>query len=199
MLLGYLICAFPVVAVVSLFCYLPVLLYDRKQGIRRPFIRHLTIYTLLGVLSSILYLTIFWGGLPGRFPVEYRFLNLRPLIWITEPYEMGVSRMIGQLLTNLVMFVPMGLFLAAVFPSLRRWQRTVALVGLFVLCIETTQYFIGRSADIDDWIMNTAGGWAGYGLYCLCDRCFRAKNWWKNAVGTAEEEKNSCAAGKKAL
>ncbi len=189
MFLGYLIYAFPVVAAVSLICYLPVLLYGRKQGRKRPLIRHLTIYTLCGVIWSIVYLTIFWGGIPEHFPAEYRFLNLKPFVWIAEPYEMGVSKMAGQLLMNIMMFVPLGMFLPAVFSILRRWRRTVCLIGLFVLCIETMQYFIGRSADIDDFIMNTVGGWIGYGLYCLLDHCFRGRSWWKNASGTAQEEK----------
>lgn len=189
MYLGYLIYAFPVVAFLSLVCYLPVFVYDRKRDIKRPFIRHVTVYTLMGVIWSIVYLTIFWGGIPGHFPVEYHFLNLKPFIWITEPYEMGFSNMVEQLLMNIMMFVPMGIFLPAVFPFLRRWQRTVSWIGLFVLCIETTQYFIGRSADIDDFIMNTVGGWTGYGIYCLFDHCFRTQSWWKNATGATQEEK----------
>ena len=33
--------------------------------------------------------------------------------------------------------------------------------------IETMQYFIGRSADIDDVIMNTIGGLLGYLLFWI--------------------------------
>lgn len=53
--------------------------------------------------------------------------------------------MIQQLLLNIAMFVPLGLFLPAAVPSLRKWWRVVLFVLLFVLCIETVQYFIGRS------------------------------------------------------
>ncbi|MBO5486039.1 MAG: hypothetical protein J5988_03775, partial [Eubacterium sp.] len=68
MFLGYLIFIFPVVAVISLLCYLPVYLRGRKGGRKLPLIRHLTVYASIGVVWSILFLTIFWGGLPEHFP-----------------------------------------------------------------------------------------------------------------------------------
>lgn len=182
MFLGYLIFIFPVVAVIFLLCYLPVYLRGRKGGRKLPLIRHLTVYASIGVVWSILFLTIFWGGLPEHFPVEYHFLNLVPFIWVKETYAMGFRKMIQQLLLNIAMFVPLGLFWAAAFPSLRKWWRVMCGVLLFALCIETVQYFIGRSADVDDLIMNTVGGVIGYGLFKLLDLCFRNKAWWKNAI-----------------
>ena len=42
------------------------------------------------------------------------------------------------------------------------------LLGFFTSCaIEFTQFFIGRSTDIDDVILNTAGALAGYWLFWL--------------------------------
>lgn len=182
MFLGYLIFAFPVVAVLSLLSYLPLWLYGRKRNGKRPFIRHLTIYACIGVLWSILYLTIFWGGFPARFPVEYHFLNLVPFIWVKETYAMGFQKMIQQLLLNIAMFVPLGLFLPAAVPSLRKWWRVLLFVLLFVFCIETVQYFIGRSADVDDLIMNTVGSMLGYGIFRLLNACFGQRKWWKSAL-----------------
>ena len=182
MFLGYLIFTFPVVAVISLLCYLPVYLYGRKRGRKLPLIRHLTVYASIGVVWSILFLTIFWGGFPGQFPVEYHFLNLIPFIWVKETYAMGFQKMIRQLLLNIAMFVPLGLFWSAVFPSLSRWERVMCSVLLFALCIETVQYFIGRSADVDDLIMNTVGGVIGYGIFMLLDLGFHKKTWWENAI-----------------
>ena len=36
-----------------------------------------------------------------------------------------------------------------------------------LLAIETLQYFTGRSADIDDVLLNLLGGMLGYGLFAL--------------------------------
>lgn len=189
MFLGYLIYAFPVVAVLSLLSYLPFGLYAGKKKGKRPFIRHLTIYACIGVLWSILYLTIFWGGFPARFPVEYHFLNLVPFIWVKETYAMGFEKMIQQLLLNIAMFVPLGVFLPAALPPLRKWWRVALFVLTFVFCIETVQYFIGRSADVDDLIMNTVGGMAGYGIFRLLDACFGQKTWWRNATAQVPDRR----------
>lgn len=183
MILGFLIFTFPVVAVLSMFCYLPIYLYYRKKRGKRPFIRHLTIYAWIGVIWSILYITIFWGGIPVRFPVEYHFLNLISFIWVKETYAMGFRKMMEQLLMNIIMLVPLGIFLPAVFTSMRHWWKNMLWILLFVGCIEMIQYFIGRSADVDDLIMNTIGGMAGYGIFKLLDQCFRKQRWWKNAIG----------------
>ena len=47
---------------------------------------------------------------------------------------------------------------------------------------ETLQYFLGRSADIDDVIMNTLGGVIGYGAFRLANRAFRGQAWWKQML-----------------
>lgn len=75
MLLGYFIYTFPVVAVLSLLCYLPSVILQKKRHKRRRLLRHLTLYACIGVVWSILFLTIFWGGFPTQFPVEYHFMN----------------------------------------------------------------------------------------------------------------------------
>lgn len=182
MFLGYLISVFPVVAVLSLVCYLPIYFLQRKKIGKRPFLRHLTIYALLGVIFSILFITIFMWGVPQIAPAEYRFYNLVPFIWVRETYEMGAAKMFWQLSMNIVMLIPFGIFLPAVFPNMRRWFKTAIVIFLFMLCIECVQYFIGRSADVDDLIMNTAGGMLGYGIFRLLHMCFREKGWWKCAV-----------------
>lgn len=180
MIIYYLLMVLPVVAVLSLLVYLPIFCINKKKHGKRPFVRHLVIYALIGVVLSILYATILIDGINITFHPGYHLLNLIPFIWVKETYEMGAARMVEQLLMNIVMLIPLGFILPIVFPSLRQWWKTGLCIMVFILCIEVFQYFIGRSADIDDLIMNTLGGLIGYAIMKLCNRCFGRKTWWKN-------------------
>lgn len=181
MILGYLVLLFPLAALVSLICYLPYCLLRRRQGIRVPLVRHLVCYALIGVIWSILFVTLLIGGVtlqPG-----YRLLNLTPFVWLRETYAMGFAQMVQQLAMNVAMLIPMGLLLPAACRRMRVWWRTAAAIALFMLAVETIQYFIGRSADIDDLIMNTAGGIIGYGLFWLAGRGFAGRRWFRDTLG----------------
>lgn len=66
---------------------------------------------------------------------------------------------------NVVMFLPIGFFLALVFPTRFRW---VAILGIPALSgtLETLQLVAlpARFATVNDVIANTIGGWAGIAL-----------------------------------
>lgn len=182
MLLFYVLFVFPVIALVSLVGYLPWAWAGRR--VKRSLLCHLTRYALIGCALSLLYLTILWYYPDITFRPESYFLNLRPFVWLTEVYEMGARRMVEQLVTNIAMFVPLGFLLPAALPRLRRWGITLGTVLAVTVAIETVQFFIGRSADIDDVIMNFLGGGLGWGLFCLAGRCFAGRPWWQRLLGT---------------
>lgn len=158
--------------------YLPAFFIAKRKYGKRPLIRHLAIYVFIGVILSVLYATIFIYGFDISLNPEYHFLNLVPFIWVKETYAMGVNKMIDQLLMNIVMIVPLGFIFPVIFKSLRKWWKTGISVMAFITCIEIFQYFIGRSADIDDLIMNTFGGLLGYVLVSVINKCFKNKTWW---------------------
>ena len=183
MLLYYLIIILPVMAVLSLLIYLPYALWRRRRIGARPMIRHLVLYALIGAVLSLLYLTIFIDGLSLDFSPDYHLLNLTPFAWIWEPYTMGTASMVRQLVLNVLMLVPLGILLPMACPRLRRGWRTVLCICLLIVGIETLQYFIGRSCDVDDLIMNTAGGIIGWGLFAGANRLWKGRRWWQNALG----------------
>ncbi|MGM9538378.1 MAG: VanZ family protein [Candidatus Onthomonas sp.] len=183
MLLYYLIVILPVMAVLSLLVYLPFYLVGRRRWGKRPLIRHLVLYALIGAVLSLLYLTIFIDGLALDFSPGYHLLNLIPFNWIWTPYTMGAAHMARQLLLNVLMLVPLGILLPMAFPRLRKGCRTVLCIFLLIVGIETLQYFIGRSCDVDDLIMNTAGGLIGWGAFAGANRLWKDKPWWQNALG----------------
>ena len=71
-----------------------------------------------------------------------------------------------MLLGNVVMFMPIGFFPALLWRKWKWWKSLLA--GLCASsAIEAIQFFIGRSTDIDDVILNTTGALAGFWSFCL--------------------------------
>ena len=74
-------------------------------------------------------------------------------------------------IANIGIFLPVGFFPALLWRR-PRWYRSL-LAGLCSSCaIEFIQFFIGRSSDIDDVILNTAGALAGFWLFLLLRAAF---------------------------
>lgn len=183
MLLYYILFVFPFMALASALLYLPYALYSRCRYGKQSIFFHLPKYALLGYVLSLIYLTILWYYPNITFHPDHYFLNLRPFVWITECYAMGFQKMVMQLLLNIAMFVPYGFLLPAASRKVRRGWKTALAVLLTTVSIETLQYFMGRSADIDDVIMNFTGGIAGYCLFLCFRRLFRGKKWWHTMLG----------------
>ena len=69
-------------------------------------------------------------------------------------------------LLNLILFLPLGFLLPVVFRSCKKNVKKIVLIGaLLSFGIELLQMFGGRYAEIDDFIVNTAGTFSGYILY----------------------------------
>lgn len=75
-----------------------------------------------------------------------------------------------NLVGNIVLFVPFGFYIPSIFRQLQSFWK-ICLVALAIpLFIETTQYFIGRSIDVDDVILNTLAILIGYCLFYVVKR-----------------------------
>jgi len=69
---------------------------------------------------------------------------------------------------NIIGFIPLGILLPLLFPFLRRFLLLTSAVFLISLLFETTQLIAGIGVfDVDDLILNTAGGILGYILYAV--------------------------------
>ena len=91
---------------------------------------------------------------------------------------------------NLILFVPLGVFLPFLYKKYHH-IKTVALTGfLFSLSVEIVQMFGWGSSDINDLIINTAGACLGYWIYYLLSKAlpnnFRKKLQSENVNGTVE-------------
>lgn len=184
---GLLMLGLPLSAIIAAFIYLPFYFYQRKNNV--DWLRHAICYTFIGACVLISFATLFLGV---RFNLNYGKLNLRPFIWLTEVYDMGFRPMIEQLILNIFMFIPLGILLPIVFKSLRSFWKTVVCSLGITFFIEFIQYFTGRSADIDDLIMNLLGGIIGYGMYWLINHFTEDTLWWKKINAMAIDEVSEC-------
>ena len=115
-----------------------------------------------GVLKAVL--QPFQIGIDERYHLSWRaFVHLTPLVG-AEP---------GDVLDNVVLFLPLGVFL--VLLARVRSARRVTLVGFGLsLIVETTQLLLdvtvstGRVADVNNLLGNTIGAAVGYALLRLC-------------------------------
>lgn len=101
---------------------------------------------------------------PVDWRIQLRTLQLTPFQEIRRairgPWVMFL------MLANIGIFTPIG-FLPALLWRNWRWWKSM-LLGLLTSCtIEFVQFFIGRSPDIDDVILNTTGALVGFWLFWL--------------------------------
>ena len=161
---------FPIM-LISIFLYAAFVGISRTKNLR--FSQHFFRYAFLAYILTLVGLTIFWGGI--SIETDYHLLNLRPFVWVKETYSMGFVKMIKQIVGNVFMFVPYGFLLPVVFKKMQSFGKTFLIVFLSSFLIEFVQYFIGRSCDVDDLIMNTIGGCIGYGVFFFCNSLKRDK------------------------
>ncbi len=79
-------------------------------------------------------------------------------------YEVGSSLFFRNILGNIVMFIPFGLYLTYYF-KLKKPYLVLLLGFILSLSIEITQFFIGRVFDVDDILLNVIGAGVGFYIY----------------------------------
>ncbi|HEX7659524.1 MAG TPA: VanZ family protein [Pseudonocardiaceae bacterium] len=80
-----------------------------------------------------------------------------------------------EVVANLLLFVPFGVYLRLLAPSWP-WWKAVGVVAGASLLLETAQYVLAvGNSDVTDLVVNTVGGLAGIGLLALARRRLRAR------------------------
>lgn len=113
------------------------------------------------------------GGLPYSQQLSMR-LNLVPFHTVRRQIALLADfdrpRLIRHALVNLcgnvILFIPLGIFLPKLWASLCRFRTLLPVTALLVTAVELTQLLtlLGR-CDIDDLILNLLGTAIGCGLY----------------------------------
>lgn len=78
---------------------------------------------------------------------------------------------VENLVGNVVVFIPLGIFLPMLFKTCRRFWETLMVSFICVSGIELFQLFSAFGAfDVDDILLNCVGAAMGYGIYDLVRR-----------------------------
>ncbi len=84
---------------------------------------------------------------------------------------------VENLVGNVVVFIPLGIFLPMLFKTCSRFGETLMVSFICVVGIELFQLFSAFGAfDVDDILLNCVGTSLGYGLYDLGRRTVRRKD-----------------------
>ena len=132
------------------------ILYILKEG--KKFI----LYKEANYLVFIIYILCLYYILTKNDPLGGG-LNLIPFKEIFR-YTFGSEKFWKNIVGNILLFVPMGYF-TSYFLNNKKVSTNILGCLIVCLCIEGMQYYIGRSFDIDDIILNVLGGFIGFLLY----------------------------------
>ena len=134
-------------------------LYLKKSGRKQSFLHITAVFVFCYYLFGIL--TVAGIGYTSTMSFSPKISLIPFLGMITGPIDT---------ILNLILFVPLGVFLPFLY---KRYHhiKTVALTGfLFSLSVEIVQMFGWGSSDINDLIINTAGACLGYWIYYLLSK-----------------------------
>ena len=108
--------------------------------------------------------TDYWTQLSGRVnlvPFSSMGSMLRTL-W-HYPYRAVLWTVVYNIGGNIIMFVPLGFFLRALFPGCRGFWRCMGAVTVIMTIVELTQLLTLRGfCELDDLILNLLGAAIGW-------------------------------------
>ena len=141
---------------------------ERKLSVKYVFGVFVFLFYLMHVYQVTGLTGFFWGPIGGGgYFIRTERIFLVPFSSSTDivPY-----------LYNILMMIPLGIFLPMLWQTFRSVKK-VALIGLFFsLTIEIGQLFTIRSTTTDDLMMNTLGAVMGYGIYKIGKKHFFNKS-----------------------
>lgn len=141
------------VIVLCLGTVLLLAIYGGKKGLR---------YLLMLILAEYVFLLFYMTVFIRTFNKKHGF-DYRPF-WSYEAFLNGQDFIIGEILMNIAVFVPLGLLLCYAFRRITWWE--VLLIGGSVsVIIEILQLLFKRGfSEFDDVMHNVLGCMMGYGI-----------------------------------
>ena len=131
---------------------------------------------LFAIYAVLLFYMLFVAEMFGRGGSTNAGINLTPFAeirrYLTNISTLGFRNVALNVLGNIVIFMPMGYALPSLFTKGSRWPLNYVIIcATFSITVEVLQFASGTgSADIDDVILNTLGGFLGYLVYALTHR-----------------------------
>ncbi len=92
-------------------------------------------------------------------------INLIPFATVKAFWQYGsFTGMFLNIFGNILIAVPLGFMSPLLFRQMKDRLPMLLVYGIVFLLVEILQYFTGRSADIDDWLLNMLGIFIGFML-----------------------------------
>lgn len=149
----------------------------RKTAVKRSALSRLLFLTYCILMLWLLFGQRMEGGKLiisfGSSGENVNFVPFKTVRLYLQLLQNGASRALLRhavinLVGNVIMFVPLGWLLPAVWEKLRAFFKTFLLAGAVICAVEAVQYLTALgSCDIDDLILNLLGVILGYGLWRL--------------------------------
>ena len=134
-------------------------------------------------IAAVLAVTMIPYPLFRAKPSSAEGINLVPVVNTWQQFlsvmKLGkgflVARSATNIFGNLLLFIPLGIFLPLLWPGLAAFKKILVIALLSSISIELFQLIsrfagIYRSVDIDDVILNTLGCLAGLAIFLACKR-----------------------------
>lgn len=128
--------------------------------------RKFVLYEELLNLVFITYILLLFELVTSR-DVNFSGTNWMPFREIFR-YDFGTTGFYRQVVGNIILFIPFGFF-ATRYTGMNRLGQITLVSFLTSSTIEVVQYFIGRSFDVDDILLNVIGGICGFLLFIALD------------------------------
>jgi len=154
--------------------------------------------TLLLLILYIIFI-IYSTTLPFDFTNKHEVIstNLRSIRWIPFVRDHGVRESIPDIVSNFLLFLPLGILMASVFLQARAKRALWSILlftllgsGLLSALVETTQILsLSRVTSLTDLLTNAMGGLCGASLSCIFYSTIREPllRWsYRNAVRSPE-------------
>lgn len=108
----------------------------------------------------------FVGNFKDRITSGVWGVNLVPFRTIKNYIKYsGFLHTMTNIIGNIIIFVPFGILLPEIFPKTRSLLKILGITSVTSFFVEFIQFFIGRSVDIDDLILNVLGSAIGYFMW----------------------------------
>ncbi|MCC8022742.1 MAG: VanZ family protein [Clostridiales bacterium] len=134
-----------------------------------PVRRNLVYAVFLVYCTLVVSVTFFPMPIDGSgFDTNYNFIPFSEIVGSIQERDFYALRNVAG---NVIMFIPLGILLPFLWPKKKFWQYLL-IIAAATVGIELMQGVVNlcvgvryRSVDIDDVILNTAGGVLGYLVY----------------------------------
>lgn len=164
------------------------ILKSRKFNVAREFIKFMFLVYFFGVLSYTMGHT--YSDLQERMSLSS--INFVPIIETIKMFTQGdLNNAIYQVGGNFIMFIPLGMFLVILYKECNNILRVGVVSFMCTFLIEFNQWIGGRGADVDDLIINTLGGVAGYLIYKLLEKAVKKVNLFRMILEKSSNEKSA--------